>query len=139
MDVLKEYWDQIGGDPEAGGEAGKKRKGRKSGAADSARGTPVSSNKKIKHEVEWEPPRGSWEHDVDTVETVEEALDPTTGKKARFGYLVWKNQQKTQHPLHHIYQKCPQKMLQYYENHLVFHPTDGDPNGNTDAYEGASY
>ncbi|KAF1953250.1 hypothetical protein CC80DRAFT_478324 [Byssothecium circinans] len=126
LDVLHEYWDAIGGDPGAG--QGKKRKGRKS-AAGSESATPAVTNKKIKKEVEWEPPKGSWEHDVDQVETVEELRDPTTGKLGRFAYLVWKNHRKTQHPLAHVYQKCPQKMLAYYESHLVFSHSDEDLNG----------
>lgn len=67
---------------------------------------------------DWVPPDGSWELDVDYVDTVEEAMDPKSGKMTRFAYLVWNNQKKTQHPLGHVYHKCPQKMLMYYESHL---------------------
>ena len=63
-----------------------------------------------KVEKAWSPPPGSWEHDVSYVDTVEEMRDPKTGKMGRFVYLVWNNQQKTQHPLKHVYQKCPQKV-----------------------------
>ncbi|KAF2117425.1 hypothetical protein BDV96DRAFT_572083 [Lophiotrema nucula] len=120
-EVLREYWESIGGKPEPTG--GKKRKGKKS-AADSKTATPVET-KRAKKEKEWSPPPGSWENDVDYVDTVEESIDPKTAKKARFAYLVWNNSKKTQHPLKHVYHKCPQKMLLYYESHLVFTNNQG--------------
>ncbi|PSN75496.1 hypothetical protein BS50DRAFT_582176 [Corynespora cassiicola Philippines] len=139
MDILQEYHEKIGGKPESKKRgkpsktaAGAKRKGRQS-SAPSASATPAST-KRVKKEQEWAPPTGSWEGDIDYVDTVEETNDPKTGKKVRYAYVVWQNQKKTQHPLQHIYQKCPQKMLQYYESHLVFKSNDGemesDLNGN---------
>ncbi|EOA88284.1 hypothetical protein ACJQWK_01952 [Exserohilum turcicum] len=133
IDVMNEYFAKIGGRPEPKGQ---KRKGRPSiSGTKSASGTPTASSKRPKsekaHRVEkaWSPPPGSWEHDVSYVDTVEEMRDPKTGELGKFVYLVWLNQQKTQHPLKHVYQKCPQKMLQYYESHLVFtHTTDEPPN-----------
>lgn len=103
--MLNEYFEEIGGRPEV---KGKKRKGRKSAVG--SEGPIPASNKRMRKEKEWSPPPGSWEVEVDHVETVEEALEPATGKKARYAYLVWKNQKKTQHPLEHVYQKCPQKV-----------------------------
>jgi chromobox protein 1 len=126
LDCLNEYFEEIGGRP--GGT--KKRKSRKSVAAEPT-ATPVT-NKRLKKEKEWSPPSGSWEHDVSYVDTVEEQKDPTTGTKARYAYLVWINQKKTQHPLQHVYQKCPQKMLEYYESHLVFSQNDDDNATNGD-------
>jgi chromobox protein 1 len=116
VEVLSEYWEQIGGRPEA--KTGAKRKGRKSAAPESETGTPASVAKRPRKEKEWSPPPGSWEQDVDYVETVSETIDTKTGQPQRFAYLVWNNRKKSQHPLHHIYTKCPQKMLQYYESHL---------------------
>jgi chromobox protein 1 len=77
-----------------------------------------TKKKRAKKEKEWSPPPGSWETEVDYVDTVEETIDHKTGNLTRYAYLVWNNQKKSQHPLHHVYQKCPQKMLQYYESHL---------------------
>lgn len=128
--MLNEYFEEIGGRP----EGGKKRKGRKS-AAESESATSAT-NKRLKKEKEWSPPPGSWEHDVNYVDTVEEQRDPTTGKKARYAYLVWVNHKKTQHPLAHVYQKCPQKMLEYYESHLVFSQNDDDDDDGDDATNG---
>jgi chromobox protein 1 len=111
LDILHEYWEEIGGRPEPG--KGKKRKGRKStGAEESETGTPAATTKRPKKEVEWSPPPGSWENEVEYVDTVVEE------EGVRYALLIWNNQKKTQHPLHHVYQKCPQKMLQYYESHL---------------------
>jgi chromobox protein 1 len=142
-DVIAEYFDEIGGRPEPKG--GQKRKGRASGVK-SESGTPAASSaKRAKQEKAWSPPPGSWEHDVSHIDTVEESQDPKTGTLGRFAYLVWNNNKKTQHPLKHVYQKCPQKvgsstsldgryadalqMLQYYESHLVFTQNDGGMNG----------
>jgi chromobox protein 1 len=107
VDVLKEYFEEIGGRPEP--LTGGKRKGRAAGGK-SESATPASTTKRIKQEKSWSPPTGSWEHDVDFIDTVEERLDPKTGKLGKFAYLVWTNEKKTQHPLHHVYQKCPQKV-----------------------------
>ncbi|KAF2847485.1 hypothetical protein T440DRAFT_481713 [Plenodomus tracheiphilus IPT5] len=139
VDVMKEYFEEIGGRPEPKGQ---KRKGRPSMAkSESGSGTPASLAKRPKQEKQWSPPPGSWEHDVSYVDTVEETPDPKTGEFTKYVYLVWNNQKKTQHPLKHVYQKCPQKMLAYYESHLVFRDenvVNGSDNGNnfniTDTY-----
>ncbi|KAJ4400366.1 hypothetical protein N0V91_008722 [Didymella pomorum] len=141
-DVLNEYFDDIGGRPEKPSKGPSKGTKRKGGAVvKSETGTPASSSKRSKKapspmERAWSPPPGSWEHDVSHIDTVEQSIDPKTGKEAKFAYIVWNNQKKTQHPLRHIYTKCPQKMLQYYESHLVF--TAPDENGaNGDAMDEA--
>lgn len=105
-DVIVEYFEEIGGRPEPKG--GQKRKGRQSGVK-SESGTPAGA-KRVKQEKSWSPPPGSWEHDVSHIDTVEETQDPKTGKLGRFAYLVWNNDKKTQHPLKHVYSKCPQKV-----------------------------
>lgn len=64
----------------------------------------------MKKEKEWAPPPGSWEDEVDHVDTVEQRLNPKTGENEKFGYLVWNNQIKTQHPLALIFKKCPQRV-----------------------------
>jgi chromobox protein 1 len=150
---LKEYFRKIGGRPEPKGQ---KRKGRPSAAGTkSESGTPASSTstKRVKAEkqgkdlAQWSPPPGSWEHDVNFIDTVEQTKDSKTGKSEKFAYLVWTNGQKTQHPLKHVYQKCPQKvrlcgcvrltsstntsqMLEYYESHLVFTENADEPLNN---------
>lgn len=141
-DVLKEYFEEIGGRPEPPAAKGQKRKGRASGASgiksEASTPTATTTTKRVKQEKVWSPPPGSWEHDVSHCDTVEENMNPQTGKLERFAYLVWNNQKKTQHPLQHTYQKCPQKMLQYYESHLVFTHNDDLDNLNGDNMDTAS-
>lgn len=143
IDVMKEYFEEIGGRPEPPEPKGQKRKGRQSivkREPETPASTTTTTTKRVKQEKQWTPPPGSWEHEVSHIDTVEENLNPKTGERQRFAYLVWNNQRKTQHPLKHVYQKCPQKvrfpstkrigsaltigqMLLYYESHLVFTPT----------------
>ena len=112
--MLNEYFDDIGGRPKKA-DKGTKRKSRAS-TVKSDTGTPASSSKRTKKtqdepvEKAWSPPPGSWEHDVSHIDTVEQSIDPKTGKEAKYAYIVWNNQKKTQHPLKHIYTKCPQKV-----------------------------
>ena len=115
---MKEYFEDIGGRPELpdpketkGSKEPKtqKRKGRQS-IVKSESGTHASTAKRAKQEKQWTPPPGSWEHEISHIDTVEENLNPKTGERQRFAYLVWNNRKKTQHPLKHVYQKCPQKV-----------------------------
>lgn len=105
---MNEYFDEIGGRPEP--KTGQKRKGRPSGAARSEESTPAAKAAPKRSKKEWSPPPGSWEHDVSEVDTIEEGINPKTGQLTRFAYLVWNNGKKTQHPLKHVNQKCPQKV-----------------------------
>ncbi|KAF1984901.1 hypothetical protein K402DRAFT_395269 [Aulographum hederae CBS 113979] len=150
-DVLKAYHEKIGGPPYIGGkpkkgkrkqssgvantpETGKGRKKAKiKGASETPDPTTASAKSKKK---EWQVPKGMWENDILAVDTVEEYPDPETGDMVRYVFVVWNNGNKSRHPLTVINQKCPQKMLQYYEQHLVFkHPPDslttGDWGGKT--------
>ncbi|KAF2741868.1 chromo-domain-containing protein [Sporormia fimetaria CBS 119925] len=143
IDVLNEYLDSIGGRSELGGAKKGTKRGRKSAAAESEAATPATT-KRAKKEKEWSPPPGSWEPEVDYIDTVMENIDAKTGEPQKYALLVWHNQKKTQHPLQHVYAKCPQKMLQYYESHLVFTPpgppsTDDDLNGTKDVYTKDEY
>lgn len=73
--------------------------------------SPGAEEKPVK---QFQPPAGSWEDEV-------KAIDAAEGEHGEVQvYLTWKNGQKTQHPLHVTYQRCPQKMLKFYESHLVF-------------------
>ncbi|KAK5006046.1 hypothetical protein LTR28_006961 [Elasticomyces elasticus] len=73
------------------------------------------------------PPVGSWEDDVMSITTIEEVRDPIPGKGGRtkenkklVAHVQWNNGRRTLHDLGMIRRKCPQKMLDYYEAHLVF-------------------
>ena len=58
-------------------------------------------------------PRGSWEPDVLHVCSV---MDGGYGRLQ--GEIEWKDNMKTLHPLEELRQKCPQALLDYYEQHL---------------------
>jgi len=75
---------------------------------------PASLNK-----VAFKPPTGSWEDDVQSID----ACEGTDGKVMVF--LHWVNGHRTQHPLYVVYKRCPQKMLKFYEKHLVFEKGGG--------------
>ena len=113
VEALHEYHKAIGGKPDGTAGTGKKR-GRKS-AANTEISAPVAA-KRMKKEKVWAPPAGSWEDEVDHVDTVEQRLNPKTGQQEKYGYLVWKHrsdegtQTKTQHPLQLIFKKCPQRV-----------------------------
>ncbi|KAK6598769.1 chromo domain-containing protein [Botrytis cinerea] len=82
-------------------------------------GHPASSTPPASREaVQFKPPQGSWEDEVVTIEAME-------GPNAEvIVYLTWKGGAKSQHPLHQVYKRCPQKMLSFYERHLVFKKTE---------------
>lgn len=85
----------------------KKRKGRQSTTKSEPSPEPVKRMKKAK---EWSPPQGSWEDEIEYVDTVEQRVDPKSGQLVKFGYLRWKNGFQTTHPLPLIYRKLPQKV-----------------------------
>jgi chromobox protein 1 len=94
----------------AAAENGSKR-GRKSNGAHPASATPPKS-------AEFKPPTGNWEDEVVQIDACEGAEGTVVV------YLTWKGGQKSQHPLAQVYKRCPQKMLKFYESHLVFKKTD---------------
>lgn len=91
-------------------------KGKKRGRA-SSNGTPAQTKRSRRNGAhpadltppatikQWQPPAGSWEDDVDSIDAAEEE---ESGKL--MVYLEWKNGQKTKHPTQVIYKKCPQKV-----------------------------
>jgi chromobox protein 1 len=128
--ALNEYLESIGGRDNlyvTGGVKGKKR-GRPSS------GTPSTTTKRSKkngdvdsdaplpvRNAPWKPPAGSWEDHIAQLDACE---DEESGKL--MVYLTWKNGHKTQHETGVIYQRCPQKMLQFYEQHVRIIKRDPD-------------
>ncbi|KAK6538916.1 hypothetical protein TWF694_010470 [Orbilia ellipsospora] len=126
VQALEDYLKAIGGKPKSPEKASAKR-GRKS-TGNSGVSTPVSKKSRVKQEnttphtkeePEWDPPAGSWEEDVRMIETLERS------GADHICYVQWVNGRRSQHPLHVIYQRCPQKMLKFYESHLVFRDSAG--------------
>ncbi|KAF2434267.1 hypothetical protein EJ08DRAFT_693810 [Tothia fuscella] len=126
-ETLEEYFKKIGGRPSANPEKrSKKRKtedvetpkpGRKKTKTETPEVAPGSTRKK--KQVEWKPPMGTWEDDLMDIDTIEETKN-SKGELERAAYVVWNNGQKTRHSLATLNMKAPQKMLRYYESHLVF-------------------
>ncbi|RFU29944.1 hypothetical protein B7463_g6388, partial [Scytalidium lignicola] len=84
------------------------KRGRKSHPASTS---PPASSRKTGI---FKPPNGSWEDDVVEID----ACEGHDGKITVF--LTWKGGHRTQHPASQVYHRCPQKMLKFYESHLVF-------------------
>jgi len=138
--ILNEYLDSVGGkeklmkdweELQSGlteKKAGKKR-GRPSTGTPQANGAKKSKKNSATTSMsppagvraaDFKPPTGSWEDDV-------VAIDACEGKSGDvIVYLTWKGGHKSQHTLSQIYKRCPQKMLRFYESHLVFKKTDTD-------------
>ena len=133
-EVVEEYFDRLGGRPEPD-EDGKPKKGKRkqssTGSAVEAKGTSGRGRKKAKVEngaddddtngkaksaPKWEPPKGTWEHEIMNIDCIEEELDEATNENKRVGFVMWNNGKKSKHSLKILNGKCPQKvydMLKY--------------------------
>ncbi|KAB8294267.1 hypothetical protein EYC80_009694 [Monilinia laxa] len=144
QDILNWYLESVGGKEKLmdlynekkaeAAEAAEKKQGKKRGRP-SAAATPQTNGKKSRKNghpssstppaslepYQFKPPSGSWEDDVVTIEAME-------GPNAEvIVYLTWKGGYKSQHPLHQVYKRCPQKMLSlhlpaYHTDHLFSDP-----------------
>lgn len=131
--ILNEYLDSHGGKEaimdaynekkKAAGESKSKKRGRSS-TGTTTNGNPTKKGRKS-HPLDgtppagakdesFKPPSGSWEDQV-------VGIDACEGSEGNVVvYLTWKGNHKTQHPLAQVYKRCPQRMLKFYESHLVF-------------------
>ncbi|RAL67312.1 hypothetical protein DID88_008074 [Monilinia fructigena] len=116
--VRIDLWIYINEKKAEAAEAADKKQGKKRGRP-SAAGTPQTNGKKSRKNghpssstppaslepFQFKPPSGSWEDDVVTIEAME-------GPNAEvIVYLTWKGGYKSQHPLHQVYKRCPQKVF----------------------------
>ena len=144
-DLLHEYWEKIGGRPLSKKEkAAKKRQS----ATKSKRGSRIDSDtpppKKQKRgrksaangseddgapkglinagDDEWQIPHphpGAWDYQIQSIDTVER----DEGGQL-WAYLVWSERteegryRRSKAKMQAVYKAAPQKMLQFYENHL---------------------
>ncbi|KAI9781750.1 MAG: hypothetical protein M1839_005743 [Geoglossum umbratile] len=129
-DMLEEYYQKIGGRPKLSKKAisGKRARDNKSNTPQSSRkgsksrktndyGSTRLGSASPPTKVErdhWEPPKGSWENDVQTVDTIEQ------DRRGLQVYLQWNNGHKSTHAIDIAKKKCPMKLLDFYEQHLVF-------------------
>lgn len=69
-------------------------------------------------------PSGQWENEITRITSVtQEDVAETNGKnnktqKQLTAYLLWNSGHKTLHAMPLVRRKCPQKLLDYYEQHL---------------------
>ncbi|KAG9761482.1 hypothetical protein KCU73_g2361, partial [Aureobasidium melanogenum] len=131
MDVLRAYWDKIGGKPQAKPKTpAKKGTKRKSMAQDTPEVAAASTTKKrgrkstktadadvAEDNKTSSLPEGSWEEHVQLIDAVEKP-DEGEHKGVLMIYLLWENGSRTQHTAQQCRQKCPQKLLDYYESKL---------------------
>ncbi|KAL9563935.1 hypothetical protein ACKAV7_011970 [Fusarium commune] len=116
-EILNEYFDTIGGRhkifeesdstaktkrriPMTNGTYGTRPKRQRRNKAHATDETLLATAKK------WSPPSGSWEDEIETIDTCEE-----NNNGYLTVYLTWKNGQKTKHDTEIIYKKCPQKVV----------------------------
>ncbi|KAK5108427.1 hypothetical protein LTR62_008314 [Meristemomyces frigidus] len=139
-DILAAYHKKIGGAPEPRSKSAKKGKGKRTASqalespapASTKRGRKSNGVEAAATESKRTLPLGSWDDDVLVVSSiVEEESESKTGsakqKKQLIGLLEWKKPgPKTQHKMKVLRQKVPQRLLDYYEQHLVFTRTDDD-------------
>ena len=140
LELLDQYHNKIGGPPvyepepqpsskKKGGKrsasaafspavepSGTKKRGRKSNGAETNGATPTSRERKL--------PDGDWESLVQRVQSIVEE-DDASGKAGKgrdtkhlIGMLEWNDGGKTQHSMAALRRKVPQKLLDYYEQHL---------------------
>ncbi|ODH29205.1 hypothetical protein ACO22_03793 [Paracoccidioides brasiliensis] len=120
-EIVEEYYSKIGGRPE------KPSKKRKSLGESSALSRDTASSKRSKkprsvdgtpemenNAANWMPKTKNWDTQVKSIDTI--MRDPPTGNL--FVYLNWNNDKKAKVSIQQCYEKCPQKMLQFYEQHL---------------------
>ncbi|KAI7817882.1 chromobox protein, partial [Gamsiella multidivaricata] len=105
-DLVAEYWDEWeragGRRTDIRGSIMKPNIVRRSSVAHKASGS----------KVEWT----SWDEHLECVQTVERSRK----KDKMTVHLTWKDGKDTEHPIEDAHQKCPQKLIQFYEKHLKF-------------------
>ncbi|KAJ5168674.1 uncharacterized protein N7482_004268 [Penicillium canariense] len=138
--ALQEYYKSIGGrpknPPKAAPKAGPGRK-RKSLGETKANSTPESTEPKRRRKSEaltseeppaetaaeseeddlsWTPKSKDWDNQIDKIDTI--IRDQESGNL--FAFLLWNNGRRSRVAISLCYDRCPRKMLAFYEQHLVF-------------------
>ncbi|OQD74183.1 hypothetical protein PENDEC_c012G01820 [Penicillium decumbens] len=131
--VLAEYYRSIGGRPEKpAGKAGPGRKRKSMGETKSPSASASAEPKRRRRSTKaqdqvpeteadedndsWVPKGKSWDQELDTVDTI--IRDQDDG--GLYAMLLWKNGKRSRVSIESCYEKCPKKMLKFYESHLVF-------------------
>ncbi|KAF9928040.1 hypothetical protein BGZ65_006443 [Modicella reniformis] len=79
-----------------------------------------SKRTKVNDADDWIPPASweSWEDHVDLIDSVEQRS--VAGKRELVVHLQWKSGKRTEHLSRDVHKRCPQKLLDFYESHLIF-------------------
>lgn len=126
-EILQSYFEKLGGRPQPKSNvrtpaSSRKRRNTQTPAKSSTKKLRTSTisvdmqdDSPIKDEAtKWKPPAGSWENEISHIDTIERI------SKGLVCYVQWVNGRKSQHDLAVLYKKCPQRMLAFYEQHLMF-------------------
>lgn len=143
-EVLEAYFKKIGGRPEPP-EKGAKGSGRKRKSMAEKKERPASTTtetKRRRHQSapknetkedtqaagntptesendelsEWVPRSQNWDQEVQSVDTIiRDAND-----QELYALLLWTNGKRSRIHIQSCYERCPMKMLKFYEKHLVF-------------------
>lgn len=122
MDVLRAYWDKIGGKPQAKLKTPAKKGTKRKSMAQDTPEVPATSTKKRGRKTTKTAdvdvaednkmsslPEGSWEEHVQLIDAVEKP-DEGENKGVLMIYLLWEDGSRTQHTAQQCRQKCPQKV-----------------------------
>ncbi|KAL2702896.1 hypothetical protein AAEP93_007194 [Penicillium crustosum] len=140
-DIVTAYYKRIGGRPKkkdeekpAPGKPGRKRKSM--GDSKVAKGVPAPTGTEAKRQrrksvpketskqaspaseengIQWLPKGKNWDKDVKEVDTI-----VREGDAGLMAWLEFNNGHKAKLSVQACYEKCPMKMLKFYESHLVF-------------------
>ncbi|KAF9116018.1 hypothetical protein BGX27_005251 [Mortierella sp. AM989] len=77
----------------------------------------------------WTPPSSwaSWDSHIDRVDAVEQRhSDGSNGELQLIVHILWKDGKRSEVPSKLAHKKCPQKLLDFYEGHLLFQEEDTD-------------
>ncbi|KAJ9491333.1 hypothetical protein VN97_g1918 [Penicillium thymicola] len=138
-DIVTAYYKKIGGRPKKDGEkpaTAKPGRKRKSMGDSKAAKTPATAATEAKRQrrksapkerskqaspaskengVQWLPKGNNWDKDVKEVDTI-----VREGDAGLMAWLEFNNGHKAKLSVQACYEKCPLKMLKFYESHLVF-------------------
>ncbi|KAH0558630.1 hypothetical protein GP486_004720 [Trichoglossum hirsutum] len=125
QDMLEEYYQKIGGrptlpkksaggkrsrdnksnTPQSGRKGSKSRKTNEYNSAPTGSISPPVSVERERERTRWEPPKGSWENEVQAVDTIEQ------DRRGLQVYLQWNNGRKSTHAIETAKKKCPMKAM----------------------------
>lgn len=141
--MLDTYYKKIGGRPEKPAEKGAKGPGRKRKSMAEKKETPAAATTETKRRrqsapknetkedskadtytpaeseeddepSDWVPKSQNWDREVQSVDTIiRDAND-----QELYALLLWTNGKRSRIHIQSCYERCPMKMLKFYEKHL---------------------